>query len=100
MLINGDGCIYTTSHFGGKAFYFSGMNQREFLKVHRLPSAERTGEDRRYFAQPAYRCRDDFEGEVDVFRGGVFGEAEAEAGSSAGWGEAHGGEDVGRFGGA
>ena len=73
--------------------------RRSFLPPTAL-SAVRAGEDGRDFSQAAYGLRNDFEGEVYVFLGCVFSEAEAEAGSSAGWGEAHGGEDVGRFGGA
>ena len=41
---------------------------------------------------------DEFEGVVYFFFGGEFGEREADTGSGSGGGEAHGREDVGRFG--
>ena len=52
------------------------------------------------FAEAGYGGGDDFEGFVDFFLGGEAGEGEADAGAGAGGGEAHGGEDVGGFGGA
>ena len=50
------------------------------------------------FAEAGHRGGDDFEGFVDLFLGGQAGEGEADAGSGASWGKAHGGEDVRGFG--
>ena len=52
------------------------------------------------FAEAGYGGGNDFEGFVDLFFGGEAGEGEADAGSGAGGWKAHGGEDVGWFGGA
>ena len=52
------------------------------------------------FAEAGHRGGDDFESFVDFFLGGQAGEGEADAGAGAGGGKAHGGEDVGGFGGS
>jgi len=52
------------------------------------------------FAEAGYGGRDNLEGFVDLFFRGEAGEREANAGSGTGGSQAHGGEDVGGFGGA
>ena len=52
------------------------------------------------FAEAGYGGGDNFESFIDLVCGGEAREGEADAGAGSGRGEAHGGEDVGGFGGA